>query len=137
MCPEIFYQKAIVAHLSMTGFSVREEFPYGRRRFDAVAYNGCTLIGVEVKCSNWRRAIQQARYHGLCCDIAAVALPANKVSAKVLAEAAEYGLGVIAIDGPPVWGIDWRLEARPSSPVQAHRQRLLEIGGWSNADPKY
>ena len=135
--PEVFYQRAVLTHLSLRGFSVREEVAYGRKRFDALAYDGIYLLGIEVKCRDWKRAIRQARYQKLCCDMAAVALPAGKVSEELLKEASIFGLGVIAIGDAPTWSLEWKLAAHPSPAVEAHRSRILAIGGWCDVKPKY
>jgi len=130
--PEAFYQRALATHLSASGLRVREEFCYGRRRFDIVAFDGDSLYGFEVKCINWQRAMQQARYQQLCCDLVTIVVPALRVKKSLLTAAQEAGIGVAAVGNAPEWAIDWVLEPRPCNSVPLHRKQILMLSGWGS-----
>jgi hypothetical protein len=128
--PEAFYQRALATYLLVRGFRVREEFAYGRRRFDVVAYDGISIHGFEVKCLDWQRAMKQARYQQLCCDSVTIVVPSAHLRKTLLAAAEDAGIGVITIGNPPDWTVSRILESRTCDSVPLHRRQILMLSGW-------
>jgi len=81
------------------GLEVRS---HGRSRTDVVFVAGDEVIGVEVKMTDWRRAIFQALLNRYCVDRSYIALWTGRVTTGVLTEAHEWGVGVLAISATSI-----------------------------------
>ena len=79
------------------------------------------LVAVELKLSAWRRAIAQAGRYRLFAEQSFIALPAARVGAAVVAEAARNRVGVLAVEDD----LSVRVAHAPATvaPIQAHRRR--------------
>jgi hypothetical protein len=130
MIPEALYQRAFVTHLSAQGFQVHEEFSYALRRFDALAFDGCTIFGYEVKCRDFKKAVLQARYMALCCDSASIVVPQNAITDGLLNDAENYGVGIYTIGEPPNWLLSEIIKPVIGKPVHQHKSSLLRLAGW-------
>jgi hypothetical protein len=75
---------------------------HGRSRTDVVFVAGDEVIGVEVKMTDWRRAIFQALLNRYCVDRSYIALWTGRVTTSVLTEALEWGVGVLAISATAI-----------------------------------
>lgn len=82
------------------------------------------LTAVELKLRDWRRAVAQAGRYRLWAERSYVALPAARVDAAVLQEAARNRVGVLAVcgDAEASWVV-CELEAVEAPPVQPQRRR--------------
>jgi hypothetical protein len=75
---------------------------HGRSRTDVVFLAGDEVIGVEVKMTDWRRAIFQALLNRYCVDRSYIALWTDRVTTNVLSEAIEWGVGVLAVSATSI-----------------------------------
>ncbi len=128
--PEAFYQRALATHLAANGMQVREEFCYGKKRFDTIAYDGTRIHGFEVKCRDWPKAIKQARYQQLCCDLVSIVIPSHLFSTNILLAAEREGLGLVIMTHPPRWSILWARVPENRGAILFHRRQLLMLSGW-------
>ena len=71
---------------------------HGRSRADVCVWSKGELITIEVKRTDWRRAIGQAALNCLVADYSYVALWEGFVSDQVLAEASRFGVGVLSVN---------------------------------------
>ncbi len=72
---------------------------HGRAKTDLVVYASGRVIAFEAKLQHWKRVILQAVLNTYYADESYVALYERCVTDQVLAEAARFRLGVIAVDG--------------------------------------
>lgn len=70
---------------------------HGTSRTDVALYVHGELLAIEVKRLDWRRAIYQAYLNRLCFDRSYIALWQTRVNDVVVREAAEWGIGVLAV----------------------------------------
>jgi hypothetical protein len=102
---------------------------HGRARTDLAFLASGELIGVEVKRTDWRRAIAQAFLNRCCVDRSYVALWCSKVRPAVLDEACRWGIGVLAVGPRRVEECLPAVAARPDSTVRARMIASLDTGG--------
>lgn len=86
-----------LAYLSSLGLAFATEVPFLHRSIDLVfeTIDG-SLVAVEFKKSDWRRALEQAYDHRLGTDTAYISFPAERISEGLLRSAEEIGVGVFA-----------------------------------------
>jgi hypothetical protein len=70
----------------------------GRSRVDVAAVIDDTVIAIEVKRCDWRRAVGQAALNRYCADMSFIGLWSSHVTDRVVKEARQAGVGVLAID---------------------------------------
>lgn len=70
---------------------------HGRARTDILMLWGGELSGVEVKLSDWRRALAQAVLNRYCVDRSYIAMWGSVISENVVREAHRHGVGVISV----------------------------------------
>lgn len=80
-----------------------------------------SLVAVELKLKDWRRAVAQAGRYRLFAERSFVAMPATVMSAKLETEARRNRVGLLAIDSAA--GVEVVLEAPESGPLQPARRR--------------
>jgi hypothetical protein len=104
------------------------EVPFFDYRIDLYAYSRCDMLSVaiELKLTNWKRAVHQALIYQLAADITFVALPRYNVGDNAIAACSAYGIGVIAV------GITGRceqvLKPKPSDDVKDwYREQLVAL----------
>jgi len=114
MLPNIV-ERFAATHL---GVEVRS---HGRSRTDVVFLAGDEVIGVEVKMTDWRRAIFQALLNRYCVDRSYIALWTGRVTTNVLSEAIQWGVGVLAVSAT---SIEIVRAAPPNQPEPALRNRI-------------
>lgn len=73
------------------------QVPLGRRRADVVMA-GEYLVTVELKLSDWKRALGQASLNQLWTDYSYIAIPESGRIDVICAAAREEGVGVITVD---------------------------------------
>ncbi len=103
---------------------LQAEVPFYEHRIDIYAFSRRekATIAVELKLTNWRRAIEQALLYQLCADFVFIAVPvctARRVDRSLLKE---LGIGVIAVDDTD--RCRSVLMSRQSSVVRAHYRAL-------------
>lgn len=88
------------------------EVPFFAHRIDLYGYSPATdsLLAVELKLRNWRRAFQQALVYQLCSDYVYIALPDTVVGRVERNWLQEYGVGLLSISE------DVCLEELPAAP---------------------
>ena len=79
-----FYQesdlfKPVSDHFKKHGYIVRCEVSIGFCRADIVAFKNDEVVGVELKVSDWKKAIVQAKNYQLGCDYVYLVFPLFKV----------------------------------------------------------
>jgi hypothetical protein len=117
---------ALVAHLTDLGevtAMAAEVRLHGRSRADVCAVLGNELIAVEVKRTDWRRALGQAALNRLCVDRSYIALWAGHVPQTAVDEASRHGIGVIRISEA---ALEVVTPAARASPDPIVRDRLLQ-----------
>lgn len=100
----------------------REVRSHGRSKADIVLFASDQLISVEVKLSDWKRAIYQAVLNRYCVDRSYIALWKPHVTSEVLCLARSWGLGVMCIGPSAVQVLE---EAPATTPDPELRERLL------------
>lgn len=80
-----------------------------------------SLVAVELKLKDWRRAVAQAGRYRLFAERSYVAMPVTVMGAKLEAEALRNRVGLLAIDS--AGGVEVALEAPTSGPLQPRRRR--------------
>jgi hypothetical protein len=83
------------------GWRTYRQVPILSRCADIVAVlDEDTVLAVEVKLKDWKRALEQARDHLLACDYVAVCLPKAELSDEARARMRQEGVGFIGFDAP-------------------------------------
>lgn len=101
-------------------YSEVESAPLYRATLDA-ADPFTSLLAVELKLKDWRRAVAQAGRYRLFAERSFVAIPVTVMSAKLEAEALRNRVGLLTINS--VGSVDVALEAPMSWPLQPLRRR--------------
>lgn len=70
----------------------------GRARADIAVMVADKVLTIEVKRSDWKRAIGQAVLNRYCADHSYIALWESRINQHVLSEAEAWGIGVLAVD---------------------------------------
>lgn len=83
--------------------SVGHEVPLLGRIVDLVYIQDGTVVTVEFKIHDWRRAISQARDHLLGADYAYICMPKRKTSERLLTELERVGVGLFFYRENDVW----------------------------------
>jgi hypothetical protein len=116
---------SLLARVQQLGENIiwaREARSHGRARTDVLLMRDAEVITIEVKRSDWKRAVLQAVLNRYCADRSFIALWASHVTDEVLEEAGRRGLGVLAV-GPE--SLQVLGEAPIAQPDPAIRNRLL------------
>ena len=93
--------KPVSDYFKKHGYKVRYEVKIGFCRADIVAFKGEKVIAVELKISDWKKAIIQAKNYQLGCDYVYLAVPLLRVynilrKAEVLLK--KDGIGLLVIN---------------------------------------
>ena len=83
----------IVDYLKNEGYNYYEEIKFLTRYIDLVGHKGKRLVAIEVKVSNWQKALQQALACRLCAHESYIALSEKYVHRVRLDILKEYGIG--------------------------------------------
>jgi hypothetical protein len=78
-CHESDLFKPVSDYFKNQGYNIRGEVKIGFCRADIVAYKKDEVVGVELKISDWKKAIVQAKNYQLGCDYIYLAFPLSKV----------------------------------------------------------
>jgi hypothetical protein len=75
------------------------ELPFYEYRIDLYGFsqNENATIAIELKLSDWRRALEQAMLYQLCSDFVYIALPERSARRVDLAELRKNGIGLLAV----------------------------------------
>jgi hypothetical protein len=95
---------------------------HGRARTDVLVLQDKEVLGVEVKVSDWKRALAQAVLNRYCFDRSYIALWSTAISDTVIAEAENHGVGVIAVAEDSVRIVS---EAPRSYPLSSIREKIV------------
>ena len=95
---------------------------HGTARADIAFTAADLLFTIEVKRSDWGRAIAQAHLNRLCSDMSFIAVWTDAVRPQLVKQAFEFGVGVLAIDDDGAYLV---LAPRPSQPSGAVRARIM------------
>ncbi|MDE0268957.1 MAG: hypothetical protein OXI96_07980 [Acidimicrobiaceae bacterium] len=96
---------------------------HGQASMDILVTTPTELIAVEAKLYHSRHLIVQAFLHRYCVDFVYIAVPEKRVIEARSSEAANFGIGVIAVANGSTRIIK---EARRAKPTQRIRQRLIK-----------
>lgn len=83
------------------GFTVFHEVRIGFCRADLVAINDETVVAVELKLANWKKAVVQARNYQLAAEFVFLAFPEKKIDLilnKAIDQLKREGIGVLSVD---------------------------------------
>ncbi|KYK28079.1 hypothetical protein AYK20_01580 [Thermoplasmatales archaeon SG8-52-1] len=93
--------KPVSDYFKKNGYKVRYEIKIGFCRADIVAFKGERTIAVELKISDWKKAIIQAKNYQLGCDYVYLAVPLLR-SYNILRKAdfllKKEGIGLLVIN---------------------------------------
>ena len=99
-CRESQLLKPVAKFAQQEGFCLQEhELPFYEYRIDL--YGFCahenSTIAVELKLTDWRRALEQAMLYQLCSDYVYIAMPERSVGKVDTAELMSQGIGLISV----------------------------------------
>jgi hypothetical protein len=106
------------------------ELPFFEYRIDLYGFSRPTgeTIAIELKMTDWRRALYQSLIYQLCSDYVYIAVPLMNARRVDLSTLEAYGVGLIVIDESLRCHID--LEARKSAEVREYyREPYMELLG--------
>lgn len=101
-----FYQeseliKPVSDYFKKNGYIVRYEIRIGFCRADIVAFKNDEIIAIELKLSDWKKAMAQAKNYQLGCNYVYLAFPLSKVY-NILRKAEYFlkkeGIGLLVIN---------------------------------------
>ena len=101
--------------LSQRSVTVCCNVPLMGRCVDMAYIAGRSLITVEFKLRDWRRAILQARDHKLAADFAYICMPRRTVSETMLGELTHSGVGLIFYRESGSWPFETIVSAKRST----------------------
>lgn len=87
--------RLIVRDLVSDGYRVRTEVPNMGQSADIIATKNRWLTAIEVKVSDWRRALQQCRAHELVADFVCIAIGSVSVPQDLVCAVQECRYGLI------------------------------------------
>jgi hypothetical protein len=96
------------------GYPTKWEAPLLGRSIDLVFLKDDSIISVEFKLKNWRRALEQARDHQLGADFAYICLPRTISSPSIYDEAESAGIGVMIYTEKGNWPFEILIPAKKS-----------------------
>jgi len=85
---------------SRKGFRLQTaELPFYEYRIDLYGFsqNADATIAIELKLTDWRRALEQAMLYQLCSDFVYIALPERSARRVDLTQLRENGIGLLAV----------------------------------------
>ena len=92
-------EKAAIPFLEKKCFKFSWQVPLHNRVVDLVMINQeGSLVGIEFKLKNWKRALEQASLNSSSFDFVYVCLPGGKYLDKLKKDAEELGVGVMVYD---------------------------------------
>ncbi len=93
--------KPVYDHFKDMGYKVRGEIKIGFCRADLVAFKESEVVAVELKLSNWKRAIVQAKNYQFGSDYVYIAVPLQR-SYNILRKAElifkKEGIGLLVVN---------------------------------------
>jgi len=95
-------RKPVRQFFESKNYTVFDEVKLFQRGIDIIAKRRSTIIAVELKMRNWRRAVQQACLDLRVSDYAFIALPEtiwSRIDWRIYYEAYNHGLGLLSVDG--------------------------------------
>lgn len=119
-----------VLSLFAPNYDVIAEVPFSRKRVDLVFKNenGSTLIAVELKLSNWKKALSQAATNQLFADFSYVAIAngtrASKMDQDVVKWFHRLGVGLIVVNEVAKIMLQ---PVQSGSVVENHRRTVLDV----------
>lgn len=98
----------IYCGLLRSNAKVRKEVPILGNYADIVLKQGDTIIAIECKLSNWKRALKQSLHHRGFVNLAYVCMPSRQLSEQMRNEFAHSQVGLIFPSFSTDW--PWRVE---------------------------
>ena len=114
-----------------SGYRISREVPNMGQSVDIVASSRKCLVAIEVKRSNWRRALNQCTAHRAVADFICIAIGTKKVPSMLQEQAARLNYGIIHC--PPdkhvcTWAARPRKNQRVWKPQRdLFKRRIVEI----------
>lgn len=121
----------LVKKLRREGFRVMTEVSNMGQSADVVACRGRWVTLIEVKRSNWSRAMEQCRAHEQVADYICIAIASASIPSKLEQEAVESGYGLLhyRLNGRFEWIVKPRRNKRVWRPQRRHwskaRRRII------------
>ncbi len=119
--------RRVTEFLTQDGYRVRLEVPTLGQSADILATRGRWMTLVEVKTSDWQRALEQCRAHELVADFVCVAIGTASAPEGLRNAALELGYGVIHCrrESSDCW---WDMRPRLNRGVwRPQRERLTSV----------
>jgi hypothetical protein len=101
-CKESQLLKPVANYARRKGFCLQTaELPFYEFRIDLYGFSAQydATVAVELKLTDWRRAVQQAMLYQLCADIVYIAMPESSVQRVDRTVLRNSGVGLIAVVG--------------------------------------
>ncbi len=92
--------KPVAKFAQQQGFCLQEhELPFYEYRIDLYGFSAPndSTIAVELKLTDWRRALEQALLYQLCSDYVYIAMPERAAGNVDMAELQSQGIGLISV----------------------------------------
>lgn len=118
--PECQLQEAVAEHFRKQGSIVMPEMQFFTKRIDLFAVDRASLatLAIEVKISDWKRAMAQARAYLLCADYVYIALPSDLAYNVATKDFDIDPVGLLAVEVsegfPQEWNVSIVIPARIS-----------------------
>ena len=115
---------SVTDFLYADGYKIRFEVSNMGQSIDILATKGRWITAIEVKRTDWKRALHQCQTHTLVADYVVLALALQSVSQELEGTLCENGLGLLLFDkATSLW--NWELKPRQNSRVwKPQRQRF-------------
>jgi hypothetical protein len=94
-------ERELVSHvrsLISDEYRVYEEVGFYNRCIDMVLLSAATVITVEFKINDWRKALRQIRDHQIVADYSYLCMPKRRVAADLMASLQDNGIGLWLYD---------------------------------------
>ena len=98
---ELELTKPVIDYFRSQGYKVRQEVKIGFFRADIVAFKKESVVAVELKLKNWKKAIIQAKNYQLGADYVYIAIPLMKsfnILRKAQYKLEKEGIGLLIIN---------------------------------------
>lgn len=134
MISENLVQNQVKEHFEHECFTVYEEVPMLGNRIDIVATKkgGSEVIAVEVKVSDWKRAVQQAVLYRLVADRVYVAIWEDFVHRVDFDVLRHFGIGVLEVNGYAKCVLPARTSRIIHETVRKRVMQTMKNGGLEN-----
>lgn len=95
---EVDFVQSLLETLRDEGYKTRLEVPNAGQSIDVVATKGRWVTAIEVKKTDWKRAVWQCGAHEILADFICIAIASVRVSEDLVEMAQQRGYGILHFD---------------------------------------